>query len=374
MTEAELRSYYVSTAQKYLGCKESDGSHKKIIDLYNTQNPLPRGYRVQYDDEWCATYVSAIAVECNLLDIVFPECSCNNMIKLFKAAGRWEESDKYVPHPGDLIMYDWEDDGSGDNTGRANHVGIVVSVTGTSMKIIEGNNGQAVAYRTVKVNAQDIRGFCLPNFKSKAAPDTSNPGRIWAYFMDKIGNEYGVAGLMGNLEAESGLHPDRLQGDIPYSERSQEYTAQVDAGTYTESQFVNDSKGYGLAQWTYYTRKQAMYNMYKSGGYSSIGSLELGMDFLWHELSNTYKGVLEVLKTATSVREASDKVLHDFEKPANHEGNIAKEEERAKLCLVWYEKYAGSNTPGTPGNPWKPSGSKKMPFTLLLIASRRNGV
>ena len=93
MTEQELRSYYVTTAQKYLGCKESDGSHKPIIDLYNTQNPLPRGYKVKYTDEWCATFVSAMAVECGLLDIIFTECSCNKMISHFQNAGRWMESD-----------------------------------------------------------------------------------------------------------------------------------------------------------------------------------------------------------------------------------------------------------------------------------------
>ncbi len=377
MTESQVRNLYVTTAQKYLGCKESDGTHKPIIDLYNTQSPLPRGYKVQYTDEWCATFVSAIAVECGFLDIVFPECSCNNMIKLFKNAGRWEESDKYTPKPGDLIMYDWEDSGSGDNTGRANHVGIVVSCTGSSIKIIEGNKSQSVAYRTIKVNGRYIRGFCLPDFASKVVEDTSNAKRIWDYLLDKLGNEYGVAGLMGNLEKESGLYPDRVQGDIPYSSYSQEYTAKVDSGEISEYDFVHNGPGgggYGLAQWTYSTRKQGLYDMWKSGGYSSIGSLELALDYLWYELNKSYSGVVSVLKSATSVREASDKVLHDFEKPANHEGNTAKEEEREALGLAWYNKYSGS-APGTPtptpGTPWKPSNHSKMPFFLLLVASQR---
>lgn len=46
MTEKELRQSYVNAAVSYLGCKESNGSHKKIIDLYNSHKPLARNYAV----------------------------------------------------------------------------------------------------------------------------------------------------------------------------------------------------------------------------------------------------------------------------------------------------------------------------------------
>lgn len=378
MTENEVRAFFLNTAKKYLGYNESDGTHKVIIDLYNTQRPLPRGYKVQYDDEWCATYVSAIAVECGYLDIVFPECSCNNMISKFKNAGRWEERDSYVPSPGDIIMYDWEDStgSTSDNTGRANHVGIVETCNGSTIKVIEGNKSRSVSYRTLKVNGKYIRGFCLPDFASKAVTPTDPTYRIWSYLLGKLGNEYGVAGLMGNLEAESGLHPDRVQGDIPYSNESKEYTAKVDNGTITEYDFVYNGPGgggYGLAQWTYHTRKQGLYDMWKSGGYDSIGSLELALDYLWHELTTSYKGVVSVLKSATSVREASDKVLHDFERPTNHEGNTAKEEEREALGLAWYNKYHTGAIPDipTPGGQWKPPSKSKMALLLMVAASKR---
>lgn len=169
MTEQELRNKVVSTAIEYLGYKESNGSHKKIIDIYNNTKPLPVGYKVKYTDEWCATYVSAIGIEADLSDIIFRECSCTRMIDLYKKANRWIEDDAYTPQKGDIIFYDWEDNGSGDNTGRSNHVGIVVSVNGTTIKVIEGNKNESVAYRTIKVNGKFIRGYGIPNYLSKSS-------------------------------------------------------------------------------------------------------------------------------------------------------------------------------------------------------------
>ena len=166
------REKVVATAKSYVGCKESDGSFKKIIDLYNSHKPLARGYKVKYTDEWCATFVSAVSIACGLTDIMPTECSCSKMIDRYKKLGCWKESDSYVPSPGDLIMYDWEDSGRGDNTGQPNHVGIVAAVNGTSLVIIEGNKGQAVAYRAMTVNGKYIRGYCVPNYAGKAIGTT----------------------------------------------------------------------------------------------------------------------------------------------------------------------------------------------------------
>lgn len=168
MTEIELRNHVVEVAEMWLGCKESDGSHKKIIDLYNSHKPLARSYPVKYTDEWCATYVSAVSVACGLTDIMPTECSCSKMVELYKKKGRWQESDSYVPKLGDLVMYDWADTGSGDNKGNPDHVGIVAYISGNSMKIIEGNKSDSVAYRALSVNGKYIRGYCLPDYASKA--------------------------------------------------------------------------------------------------------------------------------------------------------------------------------------------------------------
>lgn len=167
-TEQELRQNVVSVMRGWLGYSEKNGKFRSIIDLYNTQRPLPRGYKVQYTDEWCATTVTAAGIQAGLHDIILGECSCSRMIALYQAVGRWMENDAYRPQPGDIIMYDWQDSGGGDNTGAPDHVGIVEKVEGSTITIIEGNKGQAVATRTMAVNGRYIRGYCLPDYAGKA--------------------------------------------------------------------------------------------------------------------------------------------------------------------------------------------------------------
>lgn len=168
MTEQELRQKVVSIAQGYIGCNENDGSHKKIIDLYNSHTPLARGYKVQYTDAWCSTFVSAVAIAAGLTDIIPTECGCEKHIQLFKNLGSWQENDAYVPGPGDYIFYDWDDRGSGDCTGSADHVGIVETVSGQTITVIEGNYSNSVKRRTLAVNARYIRGYGVPKYSSKA--------------------------------------------------------------------------------------------------------------------------------------------------------------------------------------------------------------
>ena len=169
MTENQLRSNVVSIMKGWLGWSEANGKHKKIIDIYNNYRPLARGYKVQYTDEWCATAVSAAFIKAGLTDIGFTECSCNRMIDLYKEKGRWEERDSYVPKIGDIVMYDWQDNGIGNNAGSADHVGLVAAINGTSITIIEGNKNESVSYRSINVNGKYIRGYCLPDYASKAS-------------------------------------------------------------------------------------------------------------------------------------------------------------------------------------------------------------
>ena len=169
MTENQLRSNVVSVMKGWLGWSEANGKHKRIIDIYNNHKPLAQGYRVKYSDEWCATAVSAAFIKAGLTDIGFTECSCNRMIALYKAKGLWEERDSYIPKVGDIIMYDWQDNGVGDNVGSADHVGLVAAINGTKLTIIEGNKSEAVSYRSMVVNGKYIRGYCLPDYASKAS-------------------------------------------------------------------------------------------------------------------------------------------------------------------------------------------------------------
>lgn len=169
MTETDLRSKVCAQALTWKGRKEADGSHREIIDLYNTIRPLPRGYRLQYSDAWCAGFVSAVAQACGLTDYLYPECGCDRMIELYKAAGRWMEDDGYLPEPGDTIFYDWQDSGQGDNRGSADHVGLVVDVQGDQITICEGNMSDAVGIRTLFRDNRYIRGYGLPDYAAAAS-------------------------------------------------------------------------------------------------------------------------------------------------------------------------------------------------------------
>ena len=161
------RSKIVSLAQSWVGLKESDGSHKKIIDIYNTQEKLPRNYRMEYDQPWCACTASALAVACNAADIIPTEVSCGNLIELAKAKGIWVENDAYVPAPGDFMLYDWQDTGKGDNTGWPDHIGIVEAVVGKDITIIEGNYKDAVGRRSKEVDGLYIRGYITPHYDAE---------------------------------------------------------------------------------------------------------------------------------------------------------------------------------------------------------------
>lgn len=179
---------------------------------------------------------------------------------------------------------------------------------------------------------------------------------IWAFLAGKGLNDYAVAGLMGNLYAESGLNSCNLQNSYNKSLNmtDTEYTTAVDNGSY--SNFVNDKAGYGLAQWTYYTRKQSLLDYAKKVG-ASIGSLDMQLAFLWDELQG-YKSVISTLKDAGSVRVASDAVLLEFEKPADQ--SEAAQKKRAEYGEAYYKKYAGTQqaavpqeTPQTESVPFK---------------------
>ena len=162
--EKALRDAFVAAAVAKAGVNEADGSHKTIIDAYNAHEPLAQGYPVKYDDEWCATFVSAIAIEQGLTDIIPTECSCERQIDLFEALGRWQEDDAYIPLPGDIIYYRLGDISIGDCTKWANHVGIVIGTWNGKIRVIEGNLSGKVGYRTLPVDDPIIRGFAIPDF------------------------------------------------------------------------------------------------------------------------------------------------------------------------------------------------------------------
>lgn len=164
-----------------------------------------------------------------------------------------------------------------------------------------------------------------------------NEQAIWDYLKDRLSNAYGVAGLMGNIYAESALNPKNLQQSyekkLGYTDDS--YTEAVDSGKYTN--FIHDAAGYGLAQWTYWSRKEKLLKFARERG-DSIGDLNMQLDFLWDEL-NAYKGIVEGLNGAKSVREASDIILKQYEKPKDQ--SEAVQLKRAGYGQKYYNTYAG---------------------------------
>lgn len=166
------REKIVAQARSWIGCNESDGSHKKIIDVYNSHTPKAVGYTLKVTDAWCSGFASACAIACGATDIIPTEVGCQRHIELFQKMGIWVEDDSYIPLPGDYVFYDWDDNGAGDNKGYSDHVGIVEKTVDGVITVIEGNYSDSVKRRTLKVNGKYIRGYGVPKYD---AEDVAKP-------------------------------------------------------------------------------------------------------------------------------------------------------------------------------------------------------
>ena len=210
--------------------------------------------------------------------------------------------------------------------------------------------------------------------KAKAAAVTTpaasatgnNEKAIWNFFFFLGLNAYAAAGIMGNIYAESAFNPRNLQNS--YEKKigltDEEYTAAVDAGTYTN--FAKDCAGYGLAQWTYHTRKQGLLSKAKAAG-KSVGDLNIQLSFLWEELQG-YKKVMQQLKAAGSVAEAASAFMIGFERPADQSATAQKK--RASYGQKYFDKYAGSR-PAAPSTSGKnePDAAYKVGRNYTLQAN-----
>lgn len=219
-------------------------------------------------------------------------------------------------------------------------------------------------------------------------PTVSVTKTVWDYLLERIGNEYGVAGMMGNIEAESGFKVNNLQNSYERTlgMSDAQYTEAVDNGTYTK--FVGDAAGYGLCQWTSSGRKQGLLKLAKTRG-KSISDLSIQLDWLWTELQSSYKAVLNTLKSAISIRQASDMVLKRFESPRNQGQSV--QEYRAAAGQRYYEQFATAAPTSPPNLPYiaritadilnvrQGPGTQYKPVTTVrkgsayTIVDRRNG-
>ena len=169
---------------------------------------------------------------------------------------------------------------------------------------------------------------------------TENEKIVWDFLKGEGLTDAGAAGLMGNLQAESNIqsviYENVFKPTIGLTD--QEYVDQVNDGTYTN--FVNDKVGFGLAQWTFYTRKQALLDMCKG----KIGDLKCQLKYLMHEFNTDFKGILATLKTSTDVYACAIKVMVDFENPADQ--SESKKNFRYQLSKKYYDQFTGSGPAG----------------------------
>lgn len=232
MTETKLRQLVVDTIAAGVGSVRGDAWHRGILDTYNSHKPLPRGYAVQVGDHYCATTVSAVWIRAGVDTVAVVECSCSKMVELAKAKGIWVEDDAYVPKPGDAVIYDWQDDGKGDNKGVPDHVGIVERVDGNSMTIIEGNRPVGhVARHTLAVNGRYIRGFITPKYSAMAEPEKT----VTEIAREVIDGKWGNGAERKRRLTEAGYDYAAVQaevnrllkGDKPKMQRAKSFSVKV---------------------------------------------------------------------------------------------------------------------------------------------------
>ena len=200
-----MKEKMLEIAKSYLNARQYGAGHKQIIDGYNRITPLPRGHRVKYTDNWCATFVSHVMHKAGYKGPF--ECSANRLREAMKKAG-YQISDIGVA--GDIIFYDWNSDGWSD------HVGIIASYTNGMYIVIEGNHSHAVEYRTISKNSDDIQGiFRLPGDEKKTEKKTetkTEKKRITKKLIaDVIAGKYGNGQERVEALRKAGYDPDKVQ-------------------------------------------------------------------------------------------------------------------------------------------------------------------
>ena len=202
----------LNQAKKWLGYSETNGKFKEIIDVYNSHKPLARGYKLKYSDEWCDGFVSSCAIKCGAVDIIGTEVGVPRHVDIFKKKGIWLGRTR--PQVGDIIVYDWNRDGSAD------HIGIVEKVENGYITTIEGNYNEVVARRKIPVGWGMIRGFARPKYEKETTSDkptkpTEKPStpsnKVDVYYRVKT-QAHGWLPEVENLNDFSGLKDSPIIG------------------------------------------------------------------------------------------------------------------------------------------------------------------
>ena len=184
-------------------------------------------------------------------------------------------------------------------------------------------------------------------FKMAFSSFTSNEKTVWNYLIKQGLTKAGAAGLMGNLKADSSvrsiLYEESYKKKLGCS--NQEYVDKVNNGEYSEQQFANDNIGFGLAQWTYPTRKKGLYNKCKG----KIGNLKCQLEYLVDELNNKYNELNKLLRSSNDVRECTIKVLTDFENPRRKDSSV--QDYRIKLSNKFYYGFSENSKISSTSTP-----------------------
>lgn len=211
MSKEYYRMTMVAQMRSWLGAVAGDATHKEIVSIYNSRLPHPRGYTLKIGDAWCAATVSAAAHKIGYDDILPFECSCGKLIEQAKAKNIWQENDAFVPQPGDLILYDWDDSGVGDDTVGHDHVGCVEAVNGNVITVIEGNYKKQCQRRNISVNGRYIRGFITPKYTAMGATSSSDKTPVIQYTivkgdnLTKIAKAFGLASYQDILKVNPSI-------------------------------------------------------------------------------------------------------------------------------------------------------------------------
>lgn len=213
MNVTELRNKVVSIMSGWI-----PNGHADILDIYNSYKPLPRNYKVKMSDAWCAATVSAAWIKAGVASICPIECSCSKIIEKAKKLKIWVEDDKYVPKPGDALIYDWGDGSnyaSTDNQGNPDHIGIVKKVSDGKIVVIEGNlkgsdGVRKVGTRTINVNGRYIRGFVTPNYAKLADPDKT----VHELALEVLAGKWGNGAVRKSRLTAAGYDYDKVQAEV----------------------------------------------------------------------------------------------------------------------------------------------------------------
>ena len=151
---------YIANCKKYLGCKESNGTHKKIIDIFNSSKL--KTFSISYTDAWCSAFISAMAVETDMDKLIPISANCNEMYKKGLVMGIAIPKDKWIPKMGDIVFYDW------NLNGELDHVGVVETMSKNIIHVLEGNKNDSVAYRDINFKNATIIKILRPRYETES--------------------------------------------------------------------------------------------------------------------------------------------------------------------------------------------------------------